>query len=78
MAYAAAVTEVCRSAAATSAARLTRVAEWRDVADDKGKIKLVHTCEPSETKEHIRKHVRRPSRNKAIQRPEHQRGLGGA
>jgi type I restriction enzyme R subunit len=38
------------------------------VADDKGKIKLVYTGEPSETNEHIRRHVRRPSRNKAIQR----------
>ncbi len=42
--------------------------EWHDDADDKGKIKVVYTGEPSETNEHIRKHVRRPSRNKAIQR----------
>jgi len=42
--------------------------EWHNDADDKGKIKVVYTGEPSETNEHIRKHIRRPSRNKAIQR----------
>ena len=42
--------------------------EWHSDADDKGKIKVVYTGEPSETNEHIRKHVRRPARNKAIQR----------
>jgi type I restriction enzyme R subunit len=42
--------------------------EWHDDADDKGKIKVVYTGEPSEKNVHIRKHIRRPSRNKAIQR----------
>jgi type I restriction enzyme R subunit len=40
--------------------------EWHDDADAKGKIKVVYTGRPKDSAE-IRKHLRRPSRNKAIQ-----------
>jgi len=42
--------------------------EWHDDADDKGRIKVIYTGEPSETDEEVRKHIRRPSANKLIQR----------
>jgi type I restriction enzyme, R subunit len=40
--------------------------DWHADADDKGKIKVVYTGGPSDPAD-IRKHVRRPSRNKVIQ-----------
>lgn len=40
--------------------------DWHADADDKGKIKVVYTGSPGDPKD-IRKHVRRPSKNKAIQ-----------
>ena len=41
--------------------------EWHADADDKGKIKVVYTGDPKD-EAHIRKHVRRPSQLKVIQR----------
>ena len=41
--------------------------DWGADADDKGKIKVVYTGGPSDPAD-IRKHVRRPSQNKVIQR----------
>lgn len=41
--------------------------EWHDRADAKGRIKVVYTGDPTEP-EPIRKHVRRPSATKAIQK----------
>jgi type I restriction enzyme, R subunit len=41
--------------------------DWHDDEDRKGKIKVVYTGGPSDPA-HIRTHVRRPSRNKLIQR----------
>ncbi|ADG89210.1 type I restriction endonuclease subunit R [Thermobispora bispora] len=41
--------------------------EWHADADDKGKIKVVYTGDPKD-EPHIRKHVRRPSQLKVIQR----------
>ncbi|MEV4759878.1 type I restriction endonuclease subunit R [Micromonospora sp. NPDC049559] len=40
--------------------------DWHDDADDKGKIKVVYTGGP-EDEAHIRRHVRRPSKLKAMQ-----------
>ncbi|MBE1489011.1 type I restriction endonuclease subunit R [Plantactinospora soyae] len=41
--------------------------DWHDDADDKGRIKVVFTGNPGD-EEHIRRHVRRPSRSKVIQK----------
>lgn len=40
--------------------------QWHADADDKGKIKIIYTGNPSD-EAHIRRHVRRPSQHKAIQ-----------
>jgi type I restriction enzyme R subunit len=42
--------------------------DWHHKDDDKGRVKVVYTGEPSETDDDIRKHIRRPTANKAIQR----------
>ncbi|GAA3709742.1 type I restriction endonuclease subunit R [Gordonia hankookensis] len=41
--------------------------EWHDVADDKGKIKVVYTANPSDP-ELIKKHMRRPSATAAVKK----------
>lgn len=40
--------------------------EWHDDADDKGKIKVIYTGDAGD-QPHIRRHVRRPARSKAVQ-----------
>jgi type I restriction enzyme R subunit len=40
--------------------------DWHHDADDKGRIKVIYTGDPGD-EPHIRRHVRRPSRSKAVQ-----------